>query len=812
MTKLFERLAVGILLGSLLISCTKEKTITPAVDESEGIGQGPDNCTVDDWSLEDATAPTGRLGENQWIAANGKIISPAGDFMELAGAQTIALTVVITPDEQRVVVGNNDGSAQLELLRFDDDNDLIDHLEIESDIAGDPYNGMIFNQIGDLLFISVGGSDRLDVYRVDDLGMQVIGTVKIYGYISGLALSPDETMLYTAGSQDNTFSAIDVSDPENPQVLWNTLVGFFPYSVAASPTRNEVYVSNFQSTTIAVVDLVLKRTVAMIEVGKNPEGIVVTPDGKKLFVAASDSDIISVVDVETRSVVTQIDVTHNEAGLVGSWPTALAYDGDRALLYAALSGRSQIDVIDATDYTILGSIPTGWKPTGVALSPDGEKIYVTSLKGLGGKPSQPGDRGSKKHPGTLQIIDRPTESELDGYTITCDENYRRTLDVYNTSCRNVVPLPSTEEQLSPIKHVVWIVKENKTYDEVLGDLAGEQGDFWHDPALTLFGEDITPNIHRLARQYTNLVNYYIPIEESDKGHTTFVAGICNDFCEKNEKNQGIFPGFDPGGMPAGGTVFDNCFNNGVSFRNYGEIVGFGAYLFGTYAENLAVRFPFYNNNALDVYKAAVFVRELKAGIFPEFVFIALPNDHTNGQRCGSWTPPYMVADNDAGMGMIVEAITHSPYWEETLILIFQDDPQSASGDHIDARRSLMVAVSPWVKRGYVSKVHYSAESVHKTTEMILGLPPLGSFDADATPFYDIFTSEPDFTTYEASPNPVPIEFNCEDDTVARNSRIEEIQAGFDLETVDKAPGMGDVIWHYMKGDTPRPGYAKRIDR
>lgn len=811
----------------LFVCCKADKTIWPTAGETTGsettTPEPIEDCTVTGFA-DDATAMTGPFDAERWITADGKIISPVGELLIADGVLTLGLAVANLSGEQAIVISNGNQDAShppLELFRLDSGDGLIDHVNYSQTDAGWTYYGLQFNAAGDLLFVSVGGSDRVDAYRYQSGNLNFIGSVELAGYICGLALSADEQTLYAVGNNNNRFYAVDVADPAAMQLTWSASVGFFPYAIALSPTKDEAYVSNWQGNTVSVVDLSSRELAATIEVDKNPEELAVTANGAHLFVANSDSDTVSVIDTNTRTVTDELNVSYNDEGYVGAWPTALTLDDVNDRLYVALTGRNQVDVYSISELELLGSIPTAWRPSKVVLSADSSRLYISSSKGVGAGPNDEGPHITKATSGAIQVIDTPTQTELDRYTLMTEENNARTSAIYSTECPNVVPVPSTPSTPSPIKHVVWIMKENKTYDEVLGDLVGEEGDAWHDPELAVFGEQYTPNIHKLARRYTNFVNYYVPIEVSLQGHTVFTAGTCNDFCEKTHPNQYVLPSIEPGSIPAAGTIFDLCYNNGVSFRNYGQIVGFHVNSIGAYADFIDYRYPFWNAGVLDVDKVAEVIREIKAGIFPSFVYISLPNDHTLGGDCGHPTPRYMVADNDVALGMLVDAISNSPYWEETLILIFQDDAQSSVGDHLDARRSLLVAVGPWVKQGYMTEVHYSAESIFRTTEMILGLPPLGSFDGNATPMYDIFTDEPDFSPYEFIENPLEPEFNCTDSAPSRlfadsleeyEEADEERESKFDFSALDRAPGLGDVIWKIMKGDTPRPPQAKRLDQ
>jgi hypothetical protein len=343
------------------------------------------------------------------------------------------------------------------------------------------------------------------------------------------------------------------------------------------------------------------------------------------------------------------------------------------------------------------------------------------------------------------------------------------------------------------------MRENKTYDSLLGDLGPE---YDGDPSLTLFGEEITPNLHRLARTFTNLTNFYNESEQSVQGHVWGGIGWVNDFTEKNwiamwgrpGEAQLVVAGLEPASLPPTGDLFRFYQAHGRSVRIYGEYAGAALdALEGT--EMMEWRFP--SNLGLDDrIKIKPFLRDLAQGKLADYTFIALPNDHTYGLTPGAPTPEYLVADNDEATGRIVEAVSHSPFWHETVIFIFEDDPQSTP-DHVDAHRSICIVVSPWVKRGYVSRVHSSFPSLHKTASLIFGVPPINRLIALSSAMYDLFTTTPDLTPYVAIPSRIPFAINPE------NGPLAEASKKLDFSTVDRAPGLGRILWAYRKG-TPFP--------
>ena len=394
---------------------------------------------------------------------------------------------------------------------------------------------------------------------------------------------------------------------------------------------------------------------------------------------------------------------------------------------------------------------------------------------------------------------------LQTMTTRVNENNSRASRFYNDTCKQLFTDTGKEDFTPPIKHVVLIQKENKTYDEVLGDLQRDNKPYGNgDPELCLFGEQFTPNVHELARQFVNFDNYYANADESTQGHMWMTQADCNDLMNKYRFDRLPIVGVDPATRSETGSIFDLCYNNNVTFRNYGQVANFGFESLNKYREFMNVKYPYYNMSVKDVDKAKEFIREMKNGIFPEFVYLMLPNDHTFGGSSDKPTPQTMVADNDHAVGMVVDAISKSEYWESTIIFILEDDPQSAAGDHVDAHRSILVVVSPWVKRGYLSSVLYSIPSVYRTIEMLLGLPHLNGNTAMAAPMYDIFTTEPDFSSYDhIVPNVLPA-MNPKGTEAAKSSEK------YDWNEVDGHKGLGDIIWSIMRPGQERPSHAKII--
>jgi len=373
-----------------------------------------------------------------------------------------------------------------------------------------------------------------------------------------------------------------------------------------------------------------------------------------------------------------------------------------------------------------------------------------------------------------------------------------------TGMPETFPLPPTRGAPTPIEHVFFIVRENKTYDAVLGDLAGANG----DPKLVLFGEQVTPNLHALAQKFANLDNFYSNAEQSLQGHEWTTAGVANDYVEKawgTTWGRGYRPlaafatgPFEKLARPGSDTLWAHFDRGGLRYHNYGEITNATS---GKIPYD--VNFPgvFTNMERLDVDKVKYVIENAFADDFAlePFSYILLPNDHTVGTTPGRPTPQSMVADNDEATGRFVDALSHSKYWGRSLVVIIEDDPQQGA-DHVEAHRSPCIIVSPWVRRGYTSSVNHDVPSVMKLVMRLLHQPPLNIYDANAAAMYDIFTGKPDLTPYTFVPRKIPMATNSADAPMAAES------AAIDFRQIDGAP-LGRILWKAMRGKDAEPPWG-----
>ncbi|HEX5270468.1 MAG TPA: bifunctional YncE family protein/alkaline phosphatase family protein [Gemmataceae bacterium] len=701
---------------------------------------------------------------------------------------------------------------------------------------------------------------------------------------AGMALLAGDEMMVTS-TRGNTVQVVNLATGQAEQAAG---VGVAPFAVLpVGPGR--VYVSNWggdppsagdaqgvssgtpvridprtgvanHGTVSVVAALPGKwKQVKTIEVGLHPCAMAASPRGRFVYVANAASDTVSVIDRRTDTVVETIAIRPEGRLPFGSGPNALAVSPDGGTLYVANGTNNCLAVVrlgtigfdaDPGDgrpekSAVVGLIPTGWYPGAVVLSPDGKTLYVANVKGHGSL-SQPRPKllGKQTYDylGSVSVIPVPDAARLAKYTATVNANNRLAHSLAGLEKprpdAKPLPVPARHGEPSVIKHVIYVIKENRTYDQLLGDMKEGDG----DPNLVMFGEDVTPNHHRLAREFTLFDNFYCSGVLSADGHTWVNEAYVSDYLERT------FGGFtrsspDDGSDPLAyvptGFLWDNALARKKTFRNYGEYVK-TTYLpeKSTWAEWYAEHkapgthprlkaaakanikslepythpsYPWFPLLMPDVSRARLFIDELKEfekkGEFPNLVYMTLPCDHTTATKPGFPTPRASVADNDLALGRIVEAVSHSKFWPETCIFVVEDDPQNGF-DHVDGHRTVALVISPYTKRKYVDHTNYNQTGMVKTIELVLGLPPMNQLDLSATAMRNCFDSRPDPAPYVCVPNRVALD--------EMNPPLNKLQGkaldwarkslALDLDEADEADEdtLNRILWHATRGDAPYP--------
>ena len=614
------------------------------------------------------------------------------------------------------------------------------------------------------------------------------------------------------------------SDPNN----------LFPYACVFDARRDRLYVSLWGAAVVAVLDLKSSAVIARWPTGQHPCEMVLRKDGKSLFVANANDNTVSVLDPETGRTVETISVTLYPNSPRGSTPNSLALSPDEELLFVANANLNAVGVFDVTRpgrSRALGFIPTGWYPTSVRVTPDGQRLLVTNGKGNVAKANPKGPqpvRGSSKTEyigqlfrGTLSSVELPgrkqLEAQLARWTTEVLQCSPLRPDAAVTGTRPPdSPIPARPGEPGPLTHCIYVIKENRTYDQVFGDMPEGNG----DASLCLFPERVTPNHHHLAREFVLLDNFYVESEVSADGHEWTMAAYATDFVEKTwplnygHGKSGKFPypaeGVLPIAAPASGYLWDRAREAGVSYRSYGEFVQNGTttnHPATTRIKSLVGHFdPWFRSfdmNYPDTLRAARFISELqrfeREGEMPRLQIVRLPSDHTHGVTAGSRTPTAYVAENDLALGQVVEAVSKSKFWPHTAIFVVEDDAQNGP-DHVDAHRTVALVVSPYTKRRAVDSTMYSTSSMLRTMELILGLQPMTQFDAAATPMFNSFQAEANLTPYLALP--AQVDLSATNTVAAWGAKIP-----FNFAKEDAADDLlfNEVIWRSVKGaDQPMP--------
>jgi YVTN family beta-propeller protein len=724
---------------------------------------------------------------------------------------------------------------------------------------------------------------------------------------AGLAVSRDGKRLYVALNLSNRLAELDAATGKVLR-LWDA--GTAPYDVVLAGQK--AYVSNWGGRrpdtnsvtgpagqgTLVRVDPVRyiaeEGSVAIIELGqgggksenRNPKAegdpnaeirsaeaevltglhacaMALAPNGRWLVVANAGSDTLSVIDTRSDRLVETICARQNPADLFGAQPNALTFDKSGKRLFVCNGTQNAVAVFAFAPgkSRLLGLIPVGWFPGAVVHDPERKTLYVANIKGFASTqtldPSEHTGYNSHQHHGSLSLVPVPSVRELAAHTAIALANMRYPLleeaVLPPRPGQPPRPVPERVGEPSVFKHVVYIIKENRTYDQVLGDLKEGNG----DPSLCIFGERVTPNQHKLARQFALLDNTYCSGILSADGHEWADTGLATDYMERSFAG---FPRSYPDGMedddvdalaysPAG-FIWDNAIAHDKTLRDYGEFgitemrwkdsvkkdsPGFlDCYRdFTSQAGMIEIRSrpaveslrPYLATNTVgwelsipDVFRAAQFVGELKQfeqrGDFPNLNIICLPNDHTSGSKPSFPTPAAHVADNDLALGQIIEAISRSRFWPETCIFVIEDDPQSG-WDHVSGYRTTAYLASPYTRRGATVSTQYNQTSLLRTMELMLGLPPMNQLDATATPMFDCFTDTADFTPFTTVPNNIPLDqMNPEarkvaDPLLRKNAYA---SARLPLDQPDRCPEdlLNRILWHAMKGSqSPYPEWAAR---
>ncbi|MBX6312572.1 MAG: bifunctional YncE family protein/alkaline phosphatase family protein [Isosphaeraceae bacterium] len=798
--------------------------------------------------------------ERGFLLPNGWTITPAGDQVILTD---LPLNIIPLADGRHALVATSGFNAhELSLV------DLVQKKVVAKETVRQSWYGLALDEKAGKVWWSGGGGNRLHTF--DLKGTKLVRTsepepepspksqdelkaarkagrqpeVKSKRHFkSGLRLDPEGKLLYSLDIEAGILAALD---PKSGESQKEGAAGTRPYDVVPARNGSRLYVSDWAGRSVLALDPDDLRVVAKIPVGEHPNQIAVHPKDDRIFVACASSNSVSVIDTR-RGVVTETIATALFPNAPeGSTPDALAVSPDGQALYVANADNNCIAVIDIATPNrsqVKGFIPTGWYPTAVAVTPDGKTLLVGVGKGnqtkanpIQAKPSNEALPDTKRRSlpfpyigttlsGALSIVPVPDEKQLAAYTETVYKNCP-----YSDKLLSAAPypektaIPTKVGDPSPIKYVLYIIKENRTYDQVFGDIKRGNG----DPSLVMFGEQVTPNHHKLAEEFVLLDNLYCNGHVSRDGHPWSTMAyntdwIARDWALTYSRRTGITDD-DDGDLEKApsGYLWDACARAGLTYRSYGEyghrvsqpdgstrMEGRVPGLVGHFCPDWGAPRPD-GKPVRDTDRAETFLKEFrqyeKDGNLPRFMIMSLGEDHTTGTTPGTYTPQACVASNDLALGRIVEAVSHSKYWPEMAIFVIEDDAQNGP-DHVDAHRTVGLVISPYVKRHHLDSTQYQTVSMIRTIELILGLSPLSQFDAAATPMFASFTDRPDLSPYNHEEARIDLE--AKNTTLAYGA---ERSSRMDFSEYDRIDDfeLNEILWHAVKGaDAPMPPAVRR---
>ena len=726
------------------------------------------------------------------------------------------------------------------------------------------FYGLAWSSDGGRLFASGGGAEVIHAFEFKDGYLSahrelVLRPAKEQGIPGGLAVSADNAALYVAESWGQRVEKISTADG---RPLWTRSFAAaegaattehegarlkpasdpqapFPYTCVADEKSGRVFVSLWAQSAVLVLDATTGADVARWPVGAHPNEMLLAPDGR-LFVAEANLNSVSVIDTATGRVTERLTASLFPNAPPGSMPNSLALSPDGELLFVANANNNNVAVFDvetAGKARSLGFIPVGWFPTSVRVTSDGKTLVVANGKGFssaanprGPFPGSPVPRNLQEYigglmRGTVSLIELPGEKKrAEQFGAWSQTAFACSPLDAGATARGAgarpagSPIPAKVGDPSPSNYVIYVIRENRTYDQVFGDMAEGNG----DARLCLFPERVTPNAHALAREFGLFDNFYADGEVSADGHEWTMGAQATDFVEKmwplsyghNAKKKYDYPseGHYPVAFPANGYLWNRAAEAGVSYRSYGEFCDTpknGPLLsvpsLPILVGHIDPMYRAWDMEYPDVKRAERFAAEIRRfeaeGTMPRLQVLRLGNDHTSGTNPGSRTPTAMVADNDRALGLLVEAVSRSKFWGETAIFVLEDDAQNGP-DHVDAHRMPALVISAWSKRGAVDSSLYSTTSMLRTMELILGLQPMSQFDAAALPLWAAFADRADRTPFVARPAQVDLE--------ARNAKLAwgaGASQKMDFTGPDKADDiqLNEIVWRSVRGaDSPMP--------
>ncbi len=800
--------------------------------------------------------------EGGYLLPNGWTITPAGSQVPLTD---LPLNILPMLDGKHALVASN-GFNDHELSLVDLERKTI----LTKQNVRQSWFGLAHDPATERLWWAGGGNGTIHNFSFKDGKLtrtgaadpdssamtkeERVAAARRKTFKGGLTFDPATKVLYSLDVDAGSITAIDTTGkaPER-----TASIGGRPYDLAVAGNGSRLYVSDWAGSAVLALDPTDLHVAARIGVGEHPNQIARHPKDDRLFVACASSNTVSVIDTAKGVVIETISTSLFPKAPEGSTPDALAVSPDGDTLYVANADNNCVVVIDIDEPAksgVKGFIPTGWYPTSIAVTPDGKNLLVGVGKGNQTRPNPPDPEYQKKVDaflaktkvdipkdqiadlrrfpyigttlsGALSIVPIPDEKQLAVFTERVYKNcpYSDKL-LTDSPFDGKTAIPTRVGDPSPIKHVIYVIKENRTYDQVFGDIERGNG----DPNLVMFGRETTPNHHKLAEEFVLLDNLYCNGQVSRDGHPWSTMAYNTDYIARDwmltySRRAGIDDDDDDNlAKSPSGYLWDACARAGLTYRSYGEygkrvsepdgsvrIEAAVPGLVGHIAADFGIP-KVRGQRARDTENVDVFLRDLqgfeKDDNFPQFVVMSLGEDHTSGTAPGAFTPQACVASNDLALGRLVDAVTKSKYWKETAIFVIEDDAQNGP-DHVDAHRTIGLVISPYTKRKHLDSTQYQTVSMIRSMELILGLPPLSQYDAAARPMFESFTDKADLTPYDFLP--ARIELDVKNTALAYGAERSSKMDFTEYDRVDDFE-LNEILWHAVKGpNAPQPPAVRR---
>ena len=753
---------------------------------------------------------------------NGWKISPIGKQIPL---EDLPLNIVVSPNKKLAAITNNGQSTQgIHLLDIQNQK-MLDYVTTEKSLYV-----LVFSKNNQYLYASGGNDNWILKYSVAKNKLKLVDSIKLGDKWpirispTGICINDAKNTLYVVSKENNMLYEINLESKKQTTYP----LGAEAYTCVLSPDQKQLFISLWGADQLLVWDTEKRQLIKRLAIGDNPNELLLTKNGKYLYVANSNDNSVAVVNTKELAIEEVLNTALFPNAPNGSTANGLALNTTETKLYVANADNNNLAVFDVSNKGFsksIGFIPTGWYPTNLKIVAG--TVFVTNGKGLGSKANPDGPNPLKRKQavnyqggdlktkpkeveyigglfkGSLSIFKEPSLQALAVYTKQVYSNtpYSKNKEL-STNGQLGNPIPRNVGDSSPIKHVFYIIKENRTYDQVLSDLPQGNG----DSSLLLFGRRITPNQHAVAEQFVLLDNFYVDAEVSADGHSWSTAAYANDYNEKTWVTSygGRGGTYDYEGQkevasPKGGFLWDHALKARLSFRTYGEFADDYTANYPTLEGKFCPYYTSWDQKVRDTSRFYQWKREFDSlyaiNQVPSLNTLRFINDHTEGIRIGKPTPFAHVADNDYAVGLFIEYLSKHPIWNKTAIFILEDDAQNGA-DHVDAHRSTAYLAGGYVKRGFVDHTMYSTSSMLRTIELILGLPPMSQYDAAAEPMWRSFNSVPNSTPFN-SIKPL-IDINEKNIKIDELSKLSE---NLDFSKEDNVPDLlfNQILWKAIKG-------------